>query len=332
MAPASGALADELMARGIEHAPFEVRTSDGQRISQSRLRESLAEALARRSPALLHANSLAMSRLSGPVAAELRMPSMGHLRDIVRMSDQAIADMNCHRRLIAVSQATRDFHVAAGLDGEKTHVVYNGVDLQAFYPRAVTGSLHRELGLPGDAKLVGTIGQIGLRKGQDVLIRAAAALAERFPEVHSLIVGERHSQKEESRQFEESLHRASGAKVHFLGVRRDVDRWMNELTLLVHPARQEPLGRVLLEAAASGVAIVASDVGGTSEIFLPGSDAARLVPSDDPESLAEAMADLLRDASLRRRLGMAARKRVEEQFTIEQAVAGLMSHYRALIG
>ena len=63
--------------------------------------------------------------------------------------------------------------MAHGLDAEKTHVLYNGVDLEQFRPRPPTGYLHRELGLPADAQLIGNIGQIGLRKGQDVLLRAA---------------------------------------------------------------------------------------------------------------------------------------------------------------
>ena len=95
-----------------------------------------------------------------------------------------------------------------------------------------------------------------------------------------LIIGQRFSEKEESRQFEAGLHQAGAGplagRIHFLGVRDDIPEILNELTLLVHPARQEPLGRVLLEAAAAGVAVVATDVGGTREIFPPESDSACL--------------------------------------------------------
>ena len=112
------------------------------------MREELADSCVIVGRPLLHANSLAMGRLSGPVAAELGLPSVSHLRDIIRLSSQAVADLNCHARLLAVSQATRDFHVAAGLAAEKLHVVYNGVDLEEFRPRSPTGYLHRELGLP----------------------------------------------------------------------------------------------------------------------------------------------------------------------------------------
>ncbi len=170
IAPPDGPLAEALATRGIELIPFQCRAADGTRVAQDRLREQLAEIVLRRRPALLHANSLAMGRLSGPVAADCGVPSVAHLRDIIRLSAQAVADLNRNRRLLAVSMATREFHVAHGLDAEKTHVLYNGVDLDQFRPRSPTGYLHRELGLPADAQLIATIGQIGLRKGQDVLL------------------------------------------------------------------------------------------------------------------------------------------------------------------
>lgn len=334
MAPPDGPLAEELSARSIESIPFRCREADGSRIPRDRLREELAEILHRRRPALLHANSLAMGRLSGPVAADCRLPSISHLRDIIGLSAQAIADLNCHRRLLAVSAATRQFHVARGLSGDKTDVLYNGVDLNLFRPRPPTGYLHRELGLAADAQLIGNIGQIGLRKAQDVLLRAAAQIADASPTVHYLIIGERNSDKSESRQFESALtDTASGSlagRVHFLGRRTDVSQLLTELTLLVHTARQEPLGRVLLEAAAAGVPTVATDVGGTREIFPPEAAAARIVLPDNAGSFAAAMLELLENANVRNRLGAAARHHAEEKFDIQKTVAGLIEHYKTL--
>jgi glycosyltransferase involved in cell wall biosynthesis len=330
MGPPRGPLADALAAHNVELLPFECCAADGRRLTQGRLREELSVILRRRRPALLHANSLAMGRLSGPVVQQLSLPSLGHLRDIVRLSAQAIADLNCHTRLLAVSHATREFHVGAELAAEKVHVVYNGVDLDEFCPRSPTGYLHRELGLPEQTQLIGTIGQIGLRKGQDVLLRAAAKIVGQLPNVHYVIVGQRHSDKDESRQFERDLHRMLGTQVHFVGVRADVCRLLSELTLLVHPARQEPLGRVLLEAAAAGVAMIATDVGGTPEIFPPEAGAARLVPPDDPAALGDALLELLGDPAMRHRLGVAARRRAEQQFGIQMSVGNLLQHYRVV--
>ena len=117
-----------------------------------------------------------MGRLSGPVAAGLSLPSVSHLRDIVSLSRQAIDDLNCHGRLLAVSEATWQFHVAQGLAAEKTFVLHNGVDLDQFRPRPPTSYLHRQLGVAPDVPLIATIGQISLRKGHDVLAAALEAL------------------------------------------------------------------------------------------------------------------------------------------------------------
>ncbi len=335
IAPPEGPLAEELARRGVEVSPFVFRDAASERLPQDQLREELGRLLGRRRPDLLHANSLATGRLSGPVAPALGVPSIAHLRDIIRLSRQAVADLNRHIRLLAVSEATRRFHVACGLAAEKTHVLHNGVDLDRFQPRPKSGYLHRELNLPSEAELVGTIGQICLRKGQDVLVQAASILGEKLPHAHYLIAGERWSDKAESRQFEADLHAAGcgslAGRLHFLGYRSDVERILNELCLLVHPARQEPLGRVLLEAAASGVPTVATDVGGTGEIFPPPSQAARLVPPDDTQATAAAMFELVVSEQLRKGLGAAARRRAEEAFDADRAAARLVEHYRQLI-
>ncbi len=335
LAPAHGPLAETLAACSIPHLPFDTRASDGSRLGQAALREKLAEVLRARRPDLLHANSLAMGRLSGPIARELGIPSLSHLRDIIGLSRQAIEDLNAHTRLLAVSYATRNYHVAQGLPAEKTHVLYNGIDLNKFCPRAATGYLHREFGIPREAPIIGTIGQVGLRKGQDTLFFAAALGTLKSPLPHYLIVGERNSDKAESVEFERHLHTIATeqlpGRIHFLGRRTDVPSLLHELTLLVHPARQEPLGRVLLEAAASGVPIVATDVGGTAEILPPDANAARLVPAGDPTALAAAMRALLDNAPLRQTLATNARRRIEARFSIDLALAGLLKHYKDVL-
>ena len=181
MAPADGPLADELAARGVELLPFQCRAADGTRLPQSRLREELA----RCSPSASGPAARQQPGDGAIVGAGGRRTAIAQHRPPARHRQaerQAVADLNCHRRLLAVSQATRTYHVAGGIAAEKTHVLYNGVDLDEFRPRPPTGYLHRELGLPPDAQLIGTIGQIGLRKGQDVLLRRRAQIAERLPD------------------------------------------------------------------------------------------------------------------------------------------------------
>ena len=76
--------------------------------------------------------------------------------------------------------------------------------------------------------------------------------------------------------------------------------------------------------------MVASDVGGTAEIFPAESNAALIVPPDDVDALGQAIARVLEDSTLRQRLAAAARRRAEEQFGIRRAVEHLLYHYREL--
>ena len=335
-APAGGPLEDALSDCGVTRVDWRVTGRGGARRPLPELREDLARIVEQVRPDLVHANSLSVARVSGPPMAAARVPSIGHLRDIIKLSEQVIADVNCHRRLIAVSTATRDYHVLQGVDAAKCVAIHNGVDLEKFCPRAATGYLHRELGLPRDARLIMTIGQIGLRKGMDVLLAAALQAADELPGAHWLIVGERTSEKQESIEFERRLHELAAepslaGRVHFLGQRSDVATLMNECTILVHAARQEPLSRVLLEAAASGVPIVATEVGGTQRDISDGSGGRGAGAARHRDALATAMVGLLRDDARRETLGRAARRRAEAAFDVRAASARLIEEYQALV-
>ncbi len=340
LAPESGPLADELRRRGCVHIPFTIRDSLGKLLPPEAVQIALNGVIDQVQPALLHGNSLTIARWLGRCAESLTIPTTGHLRDIVKLSRSAVDDLNRNARLIAVSQATRDFHVDQGVDPARITVVHNGVDI----PETSTNplDLRQELGLPHNAFLVATIGQIGLRKGQTVLADGAVALEQLVStsppgnrEIHYLLIGERYSDKAESREFDEqitsTIERAGlQQRFHRLGYRNDVPKILRQVDLVVHPARQEPLGRVLLEAAAAGRAIIATDVGGTREI-LTHEVSALLMPPDDPQLLARLILRLLNDESLRIRLGAGAREVVQSRFTVPSCATGCLCVWREAI-
>ncbi|MEE3372409.1 MAG: glycosyltransferase family 4 protein [Planctomycetota bacterium] len=334
-APPAGALAVEIRRRDIVLLPLEFPAAATHQ-RQTERRKVIRSVLRQSQPDLVHTNSLAMSRITGPLVAEMDLRSLGHLRDILRLSRQAISDLNCHTRLLAVSAATRNWHVDQGVDAHRTFVLHNGVDLEAFAPRPLPGHLHAELQLAPDVPLVGTVGQIGMRKGTDLFLQAACQIASSNPSAQFVVFGERTSEKAEARQLECQLQARAqqsplAGRCHFMGYRSCMSQWLNELTILVHPARQEPLGRVLLEAAASGLSIVATAVGGTNEIFPSATHSAIVVPPDNVEQLAGAVKLLLKDKERRRALGRAARARAETAFDRQQSAAGLISHYHQLL-
>ena len=335
IAPPHGRLADALTGRGVEIIPWMTMQTDGSRLPRELQQETLLDAVRRVNPTLLHANSLSMGRLTGSIASQLPIPATSHLRDILHVSGAAMADLNRNALLIAVSHATRDAHVARGLHPDHVVVVHNGLDLEVFQPRPFQGWLHRELNLSESATLIATIGQIGLRKGQDILAAAAPEIVRAIPDVHFLLIGERSSTKAESIQFEQDIasrfaDQGLESHLHCLAYRDDVAQILNEIDLIVHPANQEPFGRVLLEAAASGVPVVASNVGGTAEIVVDGVTG-RLIPPGDPVSLANAVVNVLADSLLLLTMGEAARQRAVREFNVSNAAARLLAHWQRVI-
>jgi glycosyltransferase involved in cell wall biosynthesis len=322
-APASGMLKERLEKLGIEVLPLKLRDSQGQKQPVKQINSHILEIIRHVSPDLVHSNSLSMGRMVGRIASKLPMPCAIHLRDILKLNKTAVADLNNSAGLIAVSNATKQFHAEQGIPADKLQVIYNGVDTEVFRPTPAAGTLRQELGLSDSAVLIANIGQICLRKGQTLLAQAAASLAEEFPDANYLFIGQRHSQKQESIEYEKSIRRifqeaSIENRLFCLGFRQDIPAILNQIDLLVHPARQEPLGRVLLEAASCGNTIVATNVGGTAEILKDGISAI-LVSPDDLDSLKEAIRRMLIDSGLRTRLGQQARKGVIEKFSLPKA-------------
>jgi len=325
-------LARSLQDLGIPTVLFTVRDAAGARRPEQQILEDLNGAIRRIQPDLVHGNSLAMGRLTGSIAGQTAVRLTAHLRDIVGQSPAAVGHLNANHALVAVSHAVRDYHVAQGVDPRRVHVVPNGVDCHRFDGQATDGRLKSELGLPSDSFLIATIGQICLRKGHDVFAQAAVQVAERMPRAHFLLVGERYSAKPESVEYERGISRAFdeaglSQRFHRLGYRTDMPQLLPEIDLVVHTARQEPFGRVLLESAAVGRPIVATSVGGTTEMLVDG-DSALLVPPDAPMLTAQAMLRCYHDGDLRRRIGAAARDRVSHLFTVETSAARLAEVWR----
>jgi glycosyltransferase involved in cell wall biosynthesis len=115
--------------------------------------------------------------------------------------------------------------------------------------------------------------------------------------------------------------------VSWLGEREDVPELMRALDMLLLPSREEPFGRTLIEAMALGVPVLATDVGGPSEIIENGREGYLLSPTE-PEAWARAVRTIAESPELRREMGLAGRRRVEQAFTVERHVAAMLSVYQ----
>ena len=337
LGPTQGAMPDRLSELGIPIEALNLFDEVGQRLPREQAIPRLLEAAKASGADLVHGNSLAMGRLLG--AASREQPTFvatSHLRDIMKLSGAAISDLNATRRLIAVSNATLRFHVGQGLNESIGTVIHNGIDTENFAAGvSARASVRHELGISDDAIVLLTVGQIGLRKGLDTLASVGQKLAESRTGIHWLLVGERFSQKAESVEFEASILRTfsecePSLKLHKLGYRRDIPELMRASDVLVHGARQEPLGRVLLEAAASELAIVATDVGGTGEIIVDG-ECGSLVPADVPSAMTDAISKLIDDESRRRQIAVSAHRRIRSNFGISKSAEAVADVWNSVI-
>jgi glycosyltransferase involved in cell wall biosynthesis len=190
-------------------------------------------------------------------------------------------------------------------------------------PPTVNGDLRAELGLDAKTPVVGTIARLRRQKALDLLIDAFANVSRSMPEARLLIAGDGPCRDELERQ---AAARAIDDRVHFLGMREDVDVVLRAFDVAAISSNFEGLPLFGLECMATRTPLVSTDVGGMSEQFEHGRTAL-LVPPGDATAMAQALEGLLRDPGRRQAIADAAYERVAD-FHIDRVVA----HYEELYG
>ena len=278
----------------------------------------------------------------GAIAARLAgVPSVYHVHDLTLGKPKWLGIIFGYvmaltaDKIICVSEATLNSLPLHSIIGPKAIVVYNAVNTEEFYPDPVRGQkIRREIGISPTVPLVGSFGNLDERKGQHVLIHAAARVVEQVLEAHFLIVGGESQHAKRNGYGRWLLHLVAeqglSQRVKFLGPRMDVPDLMRAVDLVVQPSLIEAGPQVPLEAMATGVPVVATNVGGSREEIIDGITGI-LVPPGDPVALAEAIIQLLRDSKRRQRMGEAGRMRVKTHFELSQQARKIASIYKALI-
>lgn len=222
---------------------------------------------------------------------------------------------------VAASQAVRNMLVDRyGVEDRAVSVVYSSVASRQVDPitRRERHAGRDGMGLPPDDLVVAGCGVGELRKGVDMLPRVLARVSQRIPQsrVHMLWIG-RCDSATRGLLSTDAVRLGVGGRLHFLGALEDPSEVFRLADVFVLPSREEAFGLVCLEAAQCGVPTVCFDrVGGAPEFVEQ--DAGRVVPFLDVDAMAAAVAELLLDPDLRRRLGDRARQKVEERFTVEK--------------
>jgi L-malate glycosyltransferase len=234
----------------------------------------------------------------------------------------------------AISEHVAEALGEAGVDRSRITIIPSGVDCERFRPPSALerDTARRLLGVKPDEIAVGTAGMLEERKGHRYLLEAIAALASGSAGpvtggLRCLIAGE-GSRKEELLNWCARL--GIGDLVVFLGLVEDSRTVLDALDIFVFPSRREGLGVALLEAMASGLAVVASRTGGIGEVVEDGRTGS-LVGPNDASALAVAIARLAANEAMRRRLGEQARARVCEGFSMVAMARRTIELYRACL-
>ncbi|NHC13417.1 glycosyltransferase [Motilibacter deserti] len=228
-------------------------------------------------------------------------------------------------RVVCVSEHERQVGLASGISSDRLEVIANGVDSEEwpYADGAARAGARAALEVPATAPIAVCVARLVRQKGQDQLISAWAAVRARVPDALLYVVGD----GQERERFAELTSSVPGATL--VAERQDaagVRAWMTAADVVVFPSRWEGMALATLEAAATGRSVVATDTGGMAEILGTGAAAGgAVVPLDDEAAvvarLAEAVADRLGARVMADAEGRRGRRRVQEHFSLERALA-----------
>lgn len=232
-------------------------------------------------------------------------------------------------RFVAVSQAIVEMAVRQGLPQDRVVLIPNGVNTQEFLPTPPDRrkEIRSALGL-GDGPVVVYSGRLVAQKGVEDLLDAWRLVRDRFPTAKLHVIGEGRSASA-LRMRANGL--GQGQSVVFHGAVDRVLDYLQASDVYVLPSRYEGMSNSLLEAMACSLPIVSTIVSGTVDLIRHG-QSGLLVPPGEPTRLAEAIIQLLSDPEKAASLGAAARRSVEDSFTIQFVASRYLDLYRELTG
>lgn len=281
-------------------------------------------------PDLLHVHSRrGVDTFGGRAARSVGLPAV--LTRRVQSREPAVwVRFKCrgYAAVAAISEAVLAELGASGIGDERLTLIPSAVDTSLFRPDPeARARLIERYDLPEDALIAGSAAQFIARKGQAVLLPLAGRLAAQTGRFRLLLFG-----RGPLRGRLESAAAAAGLGDHavFCGYVDDFPRLLPGLDLLLHPARREGLGAVVLEAMSAGVAVVASNVGGLADVIDDGVDG-RLLPAADAALWERVVLELLGNPAARRRLAENARRTIGARFTIERMTEAYLALYRQVL-
>jgi glycosyltransferase involved in cell wall biosynthesis len=261
---------------------------------------------------LLHAHMPKSHVLAGIAGALINKPVVATVHGMHLNAHELGVTLAVGSHLIANCQETYVQALTLGVPPYRVNLYHNGVDIAVFTPAKSGKKLRDLVNVSATTTLIGFVGRLEHEKGPDLFVRAAANVHNIFPDAHFVIVGAGSMLAELERM---SKQLGIGENLHLVDWTEDPSEIYPGLDLLVHCSRSDGTSLVLLEAMACGLPVVGIAVGGVREV-IENEHTGVVVDANDWERLGFEIMELLKQPTLLKTMGAAARKRVEENFNV----------------
>jgi len=280
---------------------------------------------------LIHAHEFAMNTYGSIASAVTKVPIITTVHGKNYYHDKwrrrvAYRFVSKQSTMVAVSADIKRFLIEkVGINHERIVTIRNGIDTKLYRTDdAVRRSVREELGIDEEQPVIGAVGNLYPVKGHTYLLKAMAIVKEKYPHAMLVIAG-RGEILDQLR--EEARGLGIKQKVVFLGFSEKIPAFLQSLDIFVLPSLSEGLPLSVLEAIAAGKPVIATNVGGISEVLDDGY-AELLVPPRNPDALAEKILLLLRNPELASRLRGLGRMKVEKEFSLNSMMEKYQELYR----
>jgi lipopolysaccharide heptosyltransferase II len=318
---AGGELVQELEAAGAIHYTLPVNKKSGFAIYK--LIPRLAEIITREQIDIVHARSRVPAWIAYFACRRTRAVFITTCHGYYDLHPFSRV-MGWSKRVIVLSQViARRMIDDFGVPLEKIRLVPRSVDMEKFKFLSPEKKRGREFN-------VGVIARLSPLKGHAYFIKAMARVSRSIPRLKIWIVGDAPRRRQAYKEEIQVLVKRLGLWhcTEFLGTQRDIPQIMSQLDLLVLPTTtHEAFGRVVIEAQASGVPVVATQVGGVIDI-IDDKETGLLVPPADPNSMSAAILEVYKDTALVQRLAENAYKKVQSHYTLDLMVKNTLDVYK----
>ena len=220
---------------------------------------------------------------------------------------------NIAHKLVAVSERTYQIALLEGVQAERISVIQNGIQPMPFEAEHRL-EVRKDAGIGADDPFLLSVGRLVHVKAHEVLVSAMPAVLKEFPNAKVGICGDGVLRGDLEAQIK-SL--GLEAAVKLFGAQNNVAKFLSSADVFILPSRSEGLPIALLEAMSAGLPVIATKLEGLGEVVLDGVHGL-FAPVDDPEALAEVILKLLRDPDLRARMGVSAKQRVNESYSLDR--------------